>query len=328
MRIYTELESFYSDPENPLILGLGNFDGLHLGHKALIEHVILEASAQGGTAAVFTFSEHPQEVLHPGTKPNLLTAMNHRLWLFDQLGVDVCFLTHFTSKFSQMEPEEFVHEILVRELGVSQVCLGYNARFGHGRQGDGALMRKFADEFDFQFEEMKAVQVDGQSVSSTGIRQFIEKGDFEKASRCLGRPYSLFAEVVKGEGRGKKLGFPTANLNIKGLAMPPTGVYPVKVRRIDISQKRTAEENVDFRSSEPGAWVKGVLNYGARPTFKGEGGLVAEVHLFGFKADLYGATLEVQFYPRIREERRFEGAEELKKQVKKDVLDAQKLLSA
>ncbi len=342
MQIFTRLESFSPDPKAPLILGLGNFDGVHLGHRKLLSRVIEAARPperkQKGKAAVFTFQEHPQGVLHPQNRLLLLTSPESRLSLFRELGIEVCFFIPFTTEFSRVEPEVFVKDILKNKLGVEKVFLGANARFGHERRGDSQLMARLAGEYGFGFEEIPPVESGGDIVSSSRIRNYVQEGRFEEAGQCLGRPFSILAKVVRGDGRGKSLGYPTANLEIGPYALPPLGVYPVQVRLVSSPNTFVGDPQADSRLPHKGAAslkhagmtkLKGVLNYGCRPTFKSrQPEPLLEVFILDFAEDLYGKTLEVVFYPRLREEMAFEGPETLKKQIAQDVENARQYFAS
>lgn len=321
MKVWTKIDRYQPDLEHPLILALGNFDGLHQGHQRILEGVLESAKRRKGIAAVLTFYEHPQRVLHGSQEPALLTSPQHRLFLLREAGIEVCFLLHFTLELSRVAPDVFVREWLLGRLGVKEIHLGYNAHFGFGRQGDGVLMHKLSKEYGFDFCEAEPVVVQETFVSSSLIRKTIQEGDLERARLFLGRPFSLFASVVKGKGRGKKLGFPTANLRPHNEILPPKGVYPVEVR-IHSFHLRPIEEEEEYRYEveSPGEWRPGILNYGVRPTFDdSEGELVPEVFLFDFEGDLYGKTVEVLFHPRLRGEKRFQSAEALVRTIEEDV---------
>ncbi len=306
MQIFTKAEDFSPAPGISLILGLGNFDGVHLGHQKILSRVLAETKTAGAgrkQAAVFTFQEHPQSVLHPGSKPLLLTSPEQKLRMLEEFGIELCFSLPFTLEFSQIEPETFAADILKKKLNVEKVFLGASARFGRGRRGDSKLMSELAAQNQFQFEEIPPVNAAGGIVSSSRIRSLIQAGQLAEAEECLGRPFSILGRVVQGDGRGKSIGYPTANLETWGYALPPHGVYPVQVKA-------------------PGmmSWLPGVLNYGRRPTFKSSEALsVLEVFILDFSADLYGKTLEVRFFSRLREERAFKGMDVLKEQIALDV---------
>lgn len=313
MRILKDLDRFHPDGP-PLFLGLGNFDGVHLGHQALLKEVVRQARGKKGLAAVFTFPEHPQAILHPETQPKLLNSPEQKLFLLSELGLDLCFLIPFTSGFSKIEAVSFVGEILVKRLKVRKVFLGYNARFGHDRKGDTPSMGEWARRFGFEFQEMEPVKVAGDFVSSGRIRKLIEAGNLGEAEQCLGRPFSRLGQVVKGSGRGTELGYPTANLEWQTEILIPEGVYPVFLREVKIQWKK---ETFD---AETGPWRKAALNLGRRPTFEEKrAALVAEAFILDYKGDLYGKTVEVAFYPRLRSEQKFSDLETLKRQIRRDV---------
>ncbi len=323
MLILRDVDAFQPEPARPLILALGNFDGIHLGHARILKRVVLEARKKKGRAAILTFQEHPQQILNPGSRPPLLTSPDYKLFLLSELGMEVCFLLPFTKKFSKFEPTVFAEKILAGKLKVKKICLGYNAHFGHDRKGDAGLMKKLAEKFGFEFEEIPPVKAAGDFVSSTRIRKLLEEGDLKKAALCLGRPHSILAKVVRGEGRGRALGFPTANLKLDSDVMPPKGVYPVKVRLMEFKNKTAKDgKSCEFRGQAQGPWLKGVLNYGVRPTFKGAAAPTAEVFILDFDGDLYGKQLEVNFYPKIRSEKKFSNIQALTRQIDRDILKA------
>lgn len=322
MLVLDDFKQFKSDESRPLVLAIGNFDGLHLGHQALLKKVMAQAEAHGGRSAVLTFSEHPQHVLHPTSKPPLLTCRPHKLFLLERLGIEICLTLPFTAEFAKMEPEYFVEEILVKTLQVKEVYLGWNARFGRERRGDAELMKQLAERFGFYFESIEPVYASDDKVSSSKLRDLIREGELEKASGYLGRYFSVFGEVVRGDGRGKKIGFPTANLDVTSEILPPLGVYPIRARRIE------SVSNNNQLKVTAGPWQDGILNYGYRPTFKSkEPQAMLEAFLFDFDGDLYGQCLEVVFYPRIRGEERFDGPEALKKQISVDIQQGKAVLT-
>lgn len=324
MFLITDTRDFSPKPRAPLVVGLGNFDGMHLGHQALLKRVVEKARKTHGKAALFTFREHPQGILHPEKPLELLTGLEQRLSLFEQYGIDLCFLKTFTLRFSTMEAEDFVRKIILQKLGTREICLGTNAHFGHDRKGNASFMRLLAERWGFRFEEIPPVKRGGEFVSSSRIRKLIKGGHLGEAADCLGRPFGIFAAVVPGSGRGKQLGFPTANLDTGNAVLPPCGVYPVSLRRLKIQQEAGRKRGTqEFHASCPGKWLWGILNYGHRPTFrKGTPKPVAEVFIFDFKGDLYGKMLEVVFYPRLREEETFPNREVLKHQITQDILRA------
>lgn len=325
MRILNDFRGYEPDAR-PLVLALGNFDGVHLGHRELLSRVTGSARALNGRAAVMTFREHPQHVLHPSAKPPLLTSLEHKLFLLAENGIELCFLMSFTTEFAGLDPETFVREVLVKRLRVQEVYLGHNARFGRNREGDASLMKRLSAECGFGFQPLESVQEGGEAVSSSRIRTMIREGRLEEAERCLGRKFSVFGRVVRGAGRGSQIGFPTANLEVASEILPPLGVYPVEVREMEPGSLGDEREGGE-RVLKAGPWRAGILNYGYRPTFKeGEKRAVPEAYLFDFKGDLYEKTLEIRFYPRIRPEMTFSGVETLKNQIQSDILQARQVL--
>jgi riboflavin kinase/FMN adenylyltransferase len=321
MEIHTTFDHYQANSRRPLILGVGNFDGVHRGHQALLQCVLKKAKKQKGIPAVFTFREHPQQVLHPGSNPGLLTTVLHKLILFAGAGIESCFLISFTKTFSKMTAANFVEDVLVKKFNARDVVLGFSARFGHDRAGDAALMAELAKKFDFGFEKISPVRAGEECVSSSRIRKMITEGKFSEAEECLGRPHSIVVQVIRGDGRGKGLGYPTANLDIAGLTMPPEGVYPVLLRVVKL-QPNEAGGKSEGRFSLPcfGPWHIGALNYGRRPTFKTDQTTpCAEVFVLNFQEDLYGQTVEVVFYPKLRGEMAFKDVSHLKQQIAEDV---------
>lgn len=321
MRVWTRLEKYRANSRRPLVLALGNFDGVHLGHQRILRTVVERAREQKGLAAVFTFLQHPQRVLHHSQDPPLLSSPQHRLLLFHELGVEVCFLLHFTLRFSQTSPTDFVVDWLVKRLRVKEVHLGYNAHFGCGRKGDSVLMKELAQRHNFGFFEAESVQVNGEFVSSSLIRRLVASGDLIRVRQLLGRPFSIFATVVRGKHRGRVLGFPTANLKLHSEILPPHGVYPVEVRQSRFHLRPIVPRNeFEFVQEKAGCWRQGILNYGVRPTFESSfAPPVPEVHLFDFEGNLYGETIEVLFHPGLREEKRFRDAAEFRQAVQEDI---------
>ncbi len=315
----------YSDDFSPLILGMGNFDGLHLGHQALLQAVVEKARRVNGQAAVLTFQDHPQHILHPHLKTPLLMTPEYKFYLLKEFGIDLCFYLPFDEEFSKMDAVDFVENILHEQLKVREVCLGFNAYFGHERRGNANLMRQLASQYGFEFEEIEAVKTTGDFVSSSRVRSLIQNGQLDLAAACLGRPFSFLGEVVHGSGRGKKLGFPTANLKIENETMPPAGVYLVSVRQLVLNEKILEQGKTEFQIVSSGPWLQGVMNYGFRPTFRQFdtiSEMKAEVFCLDFDGDLYGRTLEVVFHRQLRPEKSFETPELLQKQIEEDVNNA------
>ena len=327
MKVWTRLESYSPDSERSLFLAVGNFDGVHRGHQKILESLVLHAKKVDGIPGVLTFSEHPQRVLHRASKPPLLTSPQHRLLFFDQMGIESCFLLPFTLAFSRTSPEEFVEKWLVNRLKAKAIHLGYNAHFGAHRRGDGVMMKELSKRLGFEFLEVEPVKIKNQFVSSTAIRTAIQNGDLKLVEEFLGRRFGIFATVVRGKGRGRLLGSPTANLQPHSEILPPCGVYPVEVREraFHLKPQKEAKNFFVYKKERSGKWYQGVLNLGVRPTFeRGPADVVPEVHLFDFKGDLYGKSVEVIFHPRLREEREFGTSEELVQAIRQDAENAKR----
>jgi len=279
---------------------LGTFDGVHLGHQAVIRSTVDWARERGGESVVLTFDRHPRRVIR-GEAPGLITSVEHRLVLFEQLGVDVCVVLKFDAALADMEPEVFVQRILVDWIAARGIMLGYDSAFGKGGRGDLSLLRSLGETHGFDALTCAAVELDGEVVSSTTIREAIEGGDLAGASRMLGRPFSLLGTVVHGSGLGRSLGFPTANLDLHHEARPPRGVY--------LTQAIIA-----------GHVMPSLTSIGSRPTLhrEPEAGTVVEVYIEGCDRSLYGEEVEVQFVQKLREEVAFGSAEALVEQMQKD----------
>lgn len=291
------------------VLAIGVFDGLHRGHQQLIKKVIARARKVKGTATVMTFWPHPVHVLKPEIRLPLLVSLEHRLRLLEDLGVDVCIVVPFTPQFSQLSPKEFIEKYLVRKIKPVEVFVGYDFRFGHDRSGGLDLFRTEGGEFGFKVNILQAVKGERHVISSTRIRELISRGDLSRASRLLGRTVSLMGTVCRGDARGKKLGFPTANINLSCEIIPPVGVYAV---RVILGRKKFI----------------GMANIGRRPTFHKEDGRInVEVHIFDFKRTIYGQEIIVEFFKRIRDERMFNSKDQLVAQLKRDEKKSRKLLS-
>jgi riboflavin kinase/FMN adenylyltransferase len=294
-------------PLRRVVLTLGNFDGVHLGHRAIVERALAEARASGGQVAVLTFEPHPLAVLVPDKAPPLLQSLADRLRALRALDVDVVVLKRFTRAFAALTPEEFVREMGQR-LELRHVVVGPNVSFGRNRAGTVDTLRTLGGHLGFAVDVVGPVMVDGKAVSSTFVRQAVGAGDMRQVRRLLGRTYALRGRVVQGERRGRTLGFPTANLLLRSnLVTPPDGVYAVLA---DLDGRRAA----------------GVLNIGVRPTFAGRRRTV-EVHVLDFVGDLYGRVLAVEVIDRLRGEMTFAGPEALRAAISADVARARQVLA-
>ncbi len=299
----TSIEELAALP-GPVYLAIGVFDGVHLGHQAVIGRVEEDARRGGGTAAVVTFDPHPVRVLRPESAPRLLTATAHKVRLIRALGVEHLLIIHFDAAFAATPPAEFIRRLAAACRPLREVCVGHAWSFGAKRAGNLQLLEALGKELGFEEVGVPAVEVDGEIVSSTLIRQSVEAGDFARAARFLGRAYTILGTVVKGGQLGRRLGFPTANLSAHNEQFPPDGVYAV-------------EALVDGRVQP------GVANIGVRPTLQNESGeRLFEVHLFDFHEDLYGRDIEVTFRGFLRGEQKFAGLDELRAQIERDSLAA------
>jgi riboflavin kinase/FMN adenylyltransferase len=286
-------------------LGIGFFDGVHLGHQQIIRQTITDARKHEAIALVITFDRHPNTVVAPHRVPSLIYSLPQKLRAIESLGVDTLLLIPFNKAFSEQTGEAFVRG-LASDLGrVQSMCVGANFVFGHKRGGNVELLRKLGAELKFTVHGMAALSLDGRAVSSTRIREAIRAGELDGVSQMLGRAYSLAGPVVRGDGAGHKLGFPTANLDATGLALPPHGVYAV-------------------HADAGGKTYRAVLNIGLRPTLQNpQPQLRVEAHLIDFAGELYGREVEVTFVDKLRPETRFPSLAELRAQIARDILEAQ-----
>ncbi len=285
-------------------LAIGVFDGVHLGHQQIIRQTIADARQHGALALVLTFDQHPNAVVAPDRVPPLIYSLPQKIRAIESLGSDALLLIHFDRAFSEQTGETFIRQ-LARDLGrIHSVCVGADFTFGHRRSGDVALLRQLGAELHFSVHGLAAVALDAQTISSTRIREAIRAGELDVASQMLGRTYSLAGHVVRGDQLGQKLGFPTANLDVTGLVLPPTGVYAA-------------------HASVGGQRHRAVLNIGQRPTLANSSVQPrVEVHLLDFAGDLYGQELEVAFVEKLRDEQRFANLDALKSQIARDIADA------
>ena len=306
MQIVRTLEAFPPDAR-PSVVALGVFDGVHLAHQAILRTAAARARTGGGTAVACTFDPHPAEVLQPDRAPVPITTLDERLALIAASGIGLTVVLPFTASLAAMEPETFVTEILAGKLGAREVVVGFNHRFGRRARGDARLLSEVGGRVGMHTEVIAPMDIDGTPVSSSAIRTALQRGDVAGAARMLGRPYSVTGEVVKGAGRGRSLGFATANVATERPPLIPPGVYACR-----------------FRIGET---VHGaVLNAGIRPTF-GEKVFTLEAHLLDFTGDLYGQRVRLDFVAHLRDERKFPDVDALKQQVAVDIRAAREALS-
>ena len=296
-------------PSQGCVVALGNFDGVHLGHQAVINEAGTMACEKGALFAVMTFEPHPKRFFHPDREPFLLTPFRAKTQLIKELGADLCLMQHFDAAFAAHTAQDFVATTMVQHLGVKGVVVGHDYVFGQGRQGNPDFLRQMGEQYGFTVKVLKAVAASsGIIYSSTVVRQLLAAGQTAQAAAILGRPWEIEGRVVHGDQRGRTIGFATANLELEDYTRPASGVYAVRVM-------------VD------GAWLPGVANFGHRPTFDKTDELL-EVHILDFSGDLYGRHLRVQMVDFIRPEQKFAGLDALKDQIVQDVQTARTRLAA
>ncbi len=302
MKTFTNLNDLASI-QGPLVIAAGVFDGVHPGHRAVLQCALDAARSVGGTAVALTFDPHPSKILRPENSARLLTSTRHKLRLMEEFGMTAVLVIPFDKAFAAVEAEDFLRGLTAAAPQLVRICVGKGWRFGHERRGDGALLRLMGQELGFETSEVESVQIDGTTVSSTMIRKMVEAGDLSGVRRFLGRNYSVLGTVMPGDGLGRQLGFPTANLAAHNEQFPPDGVYSVRVRT-------------------DAADLSGVANIGTRPTVKSGGERLLEIHLIGFDGDLYGQDVEAEFLRFLRPEQKFPDLAALRAQIAVDVESA------
>jgi riboflavin kinase/FMN adenylyltransferase len=301
MKIFRDLEAIGPLPAPHV--GIGNFDGVHLGHRRLLEFVLSRARADSGTAVAMTFDPHPLSILRPDGRPPMITTLEEKIALIRGLGVDILVLVPFTREFASVTAEKFISDILGTRIGARSVCIGTNFHFGRGGRGSIDLLRREGGRAGIEVVDVEIVQFDSRPISSTRIRENILKGSMDRVTEMLGREYAIQGRGVEGMHRGRELGFSTANLATDSELIPRDGVY------------------VTWAEAH-GRTHPSVTNIGVRPTFS-EQQRVIETHILDYEGGpLYGSRVRVGFCRRIRDEKRFDGAEELKHQISRDVSDA------
>ena len=314
-------------------VAIGNFDGVHVGHRALFAAAREAGIRTGGPTCALTFEPHPAAVLAPQYAPPSISSPRRKLELLAEAGVDFAVVPHFDLAFARTSAPDFVEKLAA--TGVRTVVVGHDFTYGRDRAGNVETLRAALGAVGIDLKLVAPVTVEGLVVSSTKVREFVLEGRLDAACALLGRPLDLDGEVVRGAGRGRTLGWPTANLRYPdGQLLPAIGVYAVRARQIEA--EATSEEQGELTPARLGAVLSGAANLGLNPTFReaNAGGsgqrppLLLEVHLIDFAGDLYGKTLRVEFVKRLREERRFGGVEALKTQIAADVIEARRILSA
>ena len=285
---------------------LGNFDGVHLGHRDIFKRLKKRAAEIGGQSLILTFDPHPVKVLRPDAGPRLITPLKKKLRLFDEVGVDGVILADFTKAFAAQHPLKFAEDVLYKKINARLIMVGHDFTFGKGKEGTIDSLMEFGRKIGFDVEVVRAYKIDGQIVSSTLIRELIVAGDVKKAAVMLGRNYTIEGRVTTGHSRGKSLGFPTANLDLHGELFPKDGVYAATVK-------------------VGGRLLDGVVNVGLKPTF-GDRERTVEVHSFDFDHDIYNKDVRLSFVERVRDEKCFPGPDELVDQIRRDVITAKSIL--
>jgi riboflavin kinase/FMN adenylyltransferase len=289
-------------------IALGNFDGVHLGHRAILSACIAGAKAQGAKAAVMTFEPHPREFFARNPEKLRIYPLARKLELLRDCGIDCVYVVRFNARFAATSAHDFIETLLHKKLAVRHVVTGYNFAFGNHRQGNTAFLAQMAESLGFGYSAVDPVHdAHGNSISSSAVRDALAQGDMQAASGMLGQPYTITGRVKKGDGRGRGLGFPTANLALSGLLWPRFGVYGVRVALDD-------------------QIIDGVANLGVKPTFPGAAPLL-EVHCFGIDRDLVGKKIRVELRDFLREEQKFASLDALKTQIARDCEQAKERLS-
>lgn len=306
MRIVRNLDEL-KQPLRNAVVTIGNFDGVHLGHREIFRRVVARSRQFGGPSVVQTFVPHPLKVLAPERAPLLINSYDEKEKLIEASCIDVLICAPFTTALAEMPARHFVRQVLVDRIGLRHLVIGYDYLFGKGREGNATLLRQMGEHLGFSVEVLQPISGAGELYSSTRVRQMIQEGRVGAVVDLLGRNFTLQGQVVHGFKRGKTLGFPTANIKTERELLPATGVYAVKVRR--------GRQLID-----------GVLNIGFNPTFQAAE-LCIEVHLLDFDDCLYGEQLQIYFIERLRDEQRFTGPEHLVRSIQEDICRARSILA-
>ncbi len=305
MKVHHSIKEF-KEKKHATILTIGTFDGVHIGHQKIIERLNQIKSNDKDRSAILTFFPHPRKILNQGNEIKWLNTMDEKMQLLDKFGLDHLIIEPFTKDFSELTAIRFVKDILVDQLYIKSLVIGYDHQFGKNREGNFEQLKKYGKVYNFDVEKITAQEIEDVSVSSTKIRIAIENGDIHKANKYLGYNYLLSGQIVKGQGLGRKLNFPTINLQMEEdlKLIPKTGVYIVKT---------TIDQKIFF----------GIMNIGFRPTVNGKNKTI-EVHLLDFDGDLYGENMQIEVLKRLRDEQKFNSLDNLILQIKKDELIARK----
>ena len=307
MKIFNNIQSYSSEKES--ILTIGTFDGVHIGHNKILTKLVEESKKNNLSSLIMTFFPHPRMVLQKSQEIKMIDTIDEKIHLFEKTGVDNLIIQPFDENFSKIRAKEFVEEILVKKLKIKHIIIGYNHRFGKDREASVDDLKKFGLNYMFTVEEIAAQEIHSIAISSTKIRNAILKGEIKKCNEYLGRNFMLTGEVVHGDGLGKKINFPTANIKIPETykIIPKNGVYLVKA---------IINSEIYF----------GMMNIGVRPTIGGKNKSL-EIHFFNFKDNIYNKTISVEIICKIRDEEEFSSIDELKIQLKKDEQFCLKLIN-
>ena len=307
MKIFNNIQSY--SPEKESILTIGTFDGVHIGHNKILTKLVEESKKNNLSSLIMTFFPHPRMVLQKSQEIKMINTMDEKIHLFEKTGVDNLIIQPFDENFSKIRAKEFVEEILVKKLKIKHIIIGYDHRFGKDREASVDDLKKFGLNYKFTVEEIAAQEIHSIAISSTKIRNAILKGEIKKCNEYLGRNFMLTGEVVHGDGLGKKINFPTANIEIPETykIIPKNGVYLVKA---------IINSEIYF----------GMMNIGVRPTIGGKNKSL-EIHFFNFKDNIYNKTISVEIICKIRDEEEFSSIDELKIQLKKDEQFCLKLIN-
>jgi len=299
MVIFKSLDKIKHDKNT--VVTLGTFDGFHLGHQQIVRSVLEKTKKYGGRNILITFDPHPRKIVSTKNHIKLLSTLSEKIEILSRLGIENLFVINFTKEFSQQTPEQFVTKYLVEGMGVKEIVIGYDHHFGKGRGGNFDLLNSLGEKYNFVITPVEEFKVGEETVSSTKIRNALLDGNVSKANEMLGRHYSFNGKVVKGDGRGKILGYPTANLKIENedKLLPAIGIYAAQC-------------------SVNGKWYNALLSIGSRPTFSSNGRVIPEIYILDFDKDIYNIELLIKVIQRIRGEEKFNSAEELIKQMDKD----------
>ena len=293
--------------ERDTVVTFGVFDGIHIGHQSVI-NTLLQRAAQGRLMSVLVgFYPHPLAFLSPERCPPILTPLPKRIEILQQFGIDKIIILNFDAQIATMSPEAFVEKVLLEKCRTKHVVVGYACQFGKNRAGNAQRLAEISEGYPFDVSIVPPTEINGAPVHSTRIRQALARGDLRWSAELLGRPYSLIGEVIHGDGRGRQLGFPTANIDTRNQICPPNGVYAI-------------------RAKLEGKWLDGVLNIGTRPTFNALNFQV-ESYFFNFNETIYGKSVEIFFVEKIRSERKFPNLQSLVQQIQRDIMAAAEILA-